>query len=134
MILPVNNGAGVAAAFASKDFANALKALGFYNSQTGKFAVGGSQGYTYTDSLALALWFVPNSQKTLRIADLIQLEMRYREQYVEKKSASFLMSEQNTYCRIKAKGNLISVLPITSLDAEHSANGIDIESVKYAGY
>ena len=76
MILPVNNPGAVASAFGSKNIANAMSSLGIYNGTS--FVVGGSDQTTYKDSLALALWIVPNSDKLLRVADLIQLEMRTR--------------------------------------------------------
>ena len=132
MILPVNSAGSVRGAFASKNTANALRALGYHNGTT--FVIPGSNSFSYKDSLAFGLWFVPNTEKLLRVADLIQLEMRYREQHVENKAASFLMSEQNTYCRIKCIGKYSAVLPMISLDSSDSARGIEFQSIKYAGY
>ena len=132
MILPINNASEVTAAFSLSDTANALNALGFYDGSS--FSIPGSNAFSYKDSLSLGLWFVRNSNKLLRIADLIQLEMRYREQYVENKTATFMMGDQNTYCRIKCIGKFSAVLPMLSLDSGDSARGIEFQSIKYAGY
>ena len=132
MILPINNASDVTVAFSLSDTANALNALGFYDGSS--FSIPGSNAFSYKDSLSLGLWFVCNSNKLLRIADLIQLEMRYREQYVENKTATFMMGDQNTYCRIKCIGKFSAVLPMLSLDSGDSARGIEFQSIKYAGY
>lgn len=132
MILNVNGASGVAAAFASKDVANALTALNYFNGTT--FVVNGSDYFSYKDCLSFALWFVPNSTKMLRLSDLIQLEMRYREQYVDGTGAKFLMSEQNTYCRVKSIAKFNSVLPIVSIGSNSGVNETVIQSIKYAGY
>ncbi len=132
MILPIQSAGQVTSAFATHDMEKALKNLGYYHEN--KFVIPGTDLFTYKDSLAFALWFVPNSKKLLRAADLIQLEMRYREQHVENKSADFLMSEQNTYCRIKCIGKFSAVLPMISLESGDSVRGIEFQSVKYAGY
>lgn len=132
MILPVNAAGSVNSAFSSRNTENALKTLGYYNGTN--FTVHGAYSFSYKDSLAFALWFVPNSEKMLRVADLIQLEMRYREQHIENKTATFLMSEQNTYCRIKCIGRFNSILPMISLNSGESVKGIKIQSIKYAGY
>lgn len=136
MILNVNAPEAAASAFASKNFVGAMKSLGILNESRADnpFYVSGADGFSYRDSLALALWLVPNSAKMMRTADLIQLEMRYREQYVELKGATFLMSEQNTYCRIKCRAKLNSILPIISLGSNSGVNGISFTSIKYAGY
>ena len=132
MILPVNSAGTVTTAFASKSTADALSALGYHSGTT--FVIPGSYAFSYKDSLLFGLWFVPNSEKLLRVADLIQLEMRYREQHVEHKTAAFLMSEQNTYCRIKCIGKYSAVLPMISLDSSDSTRGIAFQSIKYSGY
>lgn len=132
MILPINNAGEVTTAFSQADTANALNALGFYDGAS--FAIPGSNAFSYADSLSFGLWLLDDSDKLLRIADLIQLEMRYREQYVENKTATFMMADQNTYCRIKCIGKFSAVLPILSLDSSDSARGIEFQSIKYAGY
>ena len=132
MILPINSVSSVNSAFASKDFVSGMKSLGIFNGE--KFTVKGYDNTNYRDALAFALWFVPNSDKMLRVADLIQLEMRYRQQYVEKSSATFLLSEQNTFCRAKCVGNLNSILPVISLGNSENIKGTQIQSIKYVGY
>lgn len=132
MILPINSMSSVKSAFASKDFLAGMRSLGILKDKT--FTVKGYDETNYRDALAFALWFVPNSKKMLRVADLVQLEMRYREQHVEKGTAKFLMSEQNTFCRVKAVGNLNSVLPVISLSDGNNVKGTLIQSIKYVGY
>lgn len=132
LILTVNNPSKVASAFSSKDVGNALTALGYYTGSG--FKVNGTDVFSYKDTLALALWFVPNTDKMLRVADLIQLEMRYREQYYNNKTATFLMSEQNTYCRIKTTASFNSALPVISLGDSGNPDDAAIQSIKYVGY
>ena len=132
MILPVNEASAVNSAFASADFLAGMRALGIL--EENQFTVNGYDKTNYSDALAFALWFVPNSEKMLRIADLIQLEMRYREAHVANGTATFLMSEQNTFCRVKCSGSLNSMLPVVSLDNTGGTNGTLIQSIKYVGY
>ncbi len=132
MIIPINNPGLVKSAFASKSAANALRDLGCYDGTN--FFVDGSNKFTYTDALSFALWFVPNSDKMLRLSDLIQIEMRYRQQYVDNEPATFLMKEMNTYCRVKSVAELNPILPIISLDSTNTIRGLDFHTIKYAGY
>ncbi len=132
MALQIHAAASIVDAFTPNDSAVALAALGIYDGAA--MYVSGSYALTYKDSLAVALWFVPNTNKMTRLADLIQLEMRYREQYVENKTATFLMSNQNTYCRIRCNAKFIGALPVISLDTDQSTRGIQFQTVKYAGY
>ena len=132
MILPISNSQVVPSAFSIGDIPNAMRVLGRYDGTN--FNVSGDYPFSYEDSLSFALWFVSNTNKMLRIADLIQLEMRYREQYVENVTAEFAMSNQNTYCRMKSVGKFSSLLPVISLDADKGVKGITIQSIKYAGY
>ena len=132
MILPINNIELVDNSFASKDFMKAMTSLGVYKNET--FKVDGYDKTNYRDALAFALWFVPNTEKLLRVADLVQLEMRYIEHHVQYQSASFLLSKQNTFCRVKCIGSLNSILPVISLSTNKDVNGTSIQSVKYLGY
>ena len=141
MILPINNILAVKDAFAGRDFLMGMKALGIAQEDTSTsdehdyiFVVDGYDTTNYRDALAFALWFVPNSEKMLRVADLIQLEMRFREQYVEHGTASFLMSNQNTFCRVMCTGKLNSILPVISLKSGTEVKGTSIQSIKYIGY
>ncbi len=131
-MFPINEAAKVKSAFASKNLLNALKTLGILSGST--FSISGVDQTNYRDALALALWFVPNSKKMLRVADLIQLEMRYHQQYVEKKPADFLMSEQNTFCRVRSVGRLNSILPVISLNSSGAIKGTEFQSIRYVGY
>lgn len=132
MILPIDNVASVSNAFVSADFLEGMRLLGILDENT--FKVEGYDDTDYSDALAFALWFVPNSEKMLRIADLVQLEMRYREQHVEHGAATFLMSNQNTFCRVKCTGKLNSILPVISLGSGDEVDGSLIQSIKYIGY
>ncbi len=132
MILPINNAGAVSGAFAAKDFLSAMRSLGVLKDNI--FTIDGYDQTNYRDALAFALWFVPNSKKMLRVADLVQLEMRYRERYIEKSTPTFLMSEQNTFCRVKCSGNLNSVLPVISISDGEDVKGTPIQSIKYVGY
>lgn len=131
-LLPLNDPAKIAAAFDAHDFADGMNKLGWHNGTT--FVIPGVEAYSYTDSIALAMWFVPNSTKLMRVADLIQLEMRYREQYVDGVAATFLMSEQNTYCRVKVTARLRAMLPIISLGNNGSIQGTTFRAIRYSGY
>lgn len=132
MILPVSNPRVVSSAFETRDVASAMRILGYYDGTN--FNISGAYSFSYEDSLAFALWFVSNTDKMLRIADLIQLEMRYREQHVENATAQFLMSNQNTYCRVKCISKFSSLLPVISIDSNNGVKGISFQSIKYAGY
>ncbi len=132
LVLPVNNPSKVASAFASHDVGNALTALGYYTGNS--FKINGTDIFSYRDTLAFALWFVPNSDKMLRVADLIQLEMRYREQHYNNKTATFLMSEQNTYCRIKTTASFNAALPVISMGNSGGPDDAKLQSIKYVGY
>lgn len=132
MILDINNISASGSKFISGSITDAMKQLGYYNGST--FSIPGAYPCSYMDSIAIALWMVPNSTKMFRVADLIQLEMRYKEQYLDGKAATFLMSEQNTYCRVKVVAKLNSILPVVSLGEGNSMANITFQSIKYAGY
>ena len=131
-LLPLNEPEKIIQAFEAHDFADAMYKLGWYDGT--KFVLPGGTAYTYTDCVSLAMWFVPNSTKLQRVADLIQLEMRYRQQYVDGGQATFLMSEQNTYCRVGVTANLRAMLPIISLGSSGTIQGTAFQAIRYAGY
>ncbi len=133
MILSINNPDSVKAAFVSKKFANAMTALDIIKPD-GKIVVQGADKTNYRDALALALWIVPNSKKLVRVADVVQLEMRYTQQYVEKENVDFLMKEKNTFCRVKCTAKTNSVLPVIAPSSSNGINGTAIQSIKYVGY
>lgn len=132
MVLPITNPSAVRGAFASGDFQAAMRSLGILKGTV--YTVEGQDATNYRDALAFALWIVPNSKKMLRVADLVQLEMRYREQYIQNTEAQFLMSNQNTFCRVKTVGKLNSILPVLSLGSNNSMANAGIQSIKYVGY
>lgn len=135
LILPLGNTGAVTSAFASRTASAAVQKLVTYNQAAARYEIAGRDALNYTDSLSLALWFVPNDQKLLRVADLIQLEMRYGQQYQEMIPATFLMSNQNTYCRVECTAKMNAILPILSIGgADHSLQGHTLNSTKYAGY
>lgn len=100
-----------------------------------RLTTNGSGLADYTDYLSLALWFVPNTEKMLRISDLIQLEMRYRQKYVTNETVDFYMKNQNSYCRANVMAVFNSILPVISLSGnDRDMNGIKINAVKFVGY
>ena len=132
MILPINSADTVAQAFASHNLETALKELGFYEDDTIK--IPGSNAYSYIDCLLHALFYIDDQTKLMRVADMIQMETRYSQQYVENKTATFLMANQNTYCRIKCVGKFNAALPMLSLNTGNTTRGLEFQSIKYAGY
>ena len=132
MILPINNSAAVSSAFAGASFDAAMGSLGAVSG--GTVVVDGLEKGNYTDALAQALWFVPNSDKLVRVADLIQMEMRYRERYVENKTPTFLMKNQNTFCRVKCIAKMNALLPVLSMSENGGINAYRFQNVKYVGY
>ena len=135
LILPLGNTGAVTTAFASRNASTAVQKLVNYNQAAARYEIAGRDALNYTDSLSLALWFVPNDQKLLRVADLIQLEMRYSQQYQDMIPVTFLMSNQNTYCRVECTAKMNAILPILSIGgADHSLQGHTMSSTKYAGY
>ena len=133
LILPITNIPEVEKAFNGDAIVVALDSLGVFNDQM-EIQIDGLNHCDYRDSLMLALWFVPNSEKLMRVADLIQMEMRYREQYVEGGSATFLLSEQNTFCRVKCGAKLNSILPVIAAGSNGGVKGTEFLSIKYVGY
>ncbi len=137
MILPLNNPALVTSAFTKTDFMESMTVLGITEEDVDgnvKIKIEGADQTNYRDSLAMSLWLVKNSEKLLRIGDLIQLEMRYREAHVENKTPKFLMSEQNTFCRVECEAKMNFVLPVISLGSNSGIQGTKISSIKYVGY
>lgn len=120
------------AAFGSGSVENALSALGVYNGS--EFAIGGDDPMTYRDSLMLALYLVPDSKKLARMADLMQLEIRYKQRYVTGHPVDFLMQNENTYCRVRAQARLNSVLPVIAQGSNGNMGSLRFSSIQYTGY
>lgn len=113
-------------------FEDAMQTLGVYNGTD--FEVGGSEPFTYRNGLSLALCLVPNNTKLARMADLMQLEMRYRQSYLIGETPDFLMQTQNTYCRVRASAKLNSILPVIALSGNGNVGALRFSSIKYVGY
>lgn len=85
----------------------------------------------YKYYLWLFMLFVPNQTEVMRIADLIQMEMRYKKLG----KSEFLLKNVHTYVRCEASGELNSILPVLSLnDNSLNGKGIELTTVKYVGY
>ncbi|MBQ4260129.1 MAG: hypothetical protein IJB84_07730 [Lachnospiraceae bacterium] len=142
--LPLHNPGLVKDAFSSGSIPEALKVLGMdvenenleteENPEEEKNPEDEEIGTTYRDYLALGLWLVPNSHKLPRIADIVQLEMRYREAYINQQTPEFLMSNKNTFCRVKVTASLNSILPVISVGSDSKVDGTKFQSIKYVGY
>lgn len=97
----------------------------------------GTMPLTYSEYLWLMLLLTSNKTKVARVADLIQMDMRYREVYAGKGSgtAKFLMSDMKTFIRVKATANFNSILPIIGMGKQDINDiGIKVKSTKYVGY
>lgn len=132
LIFDINSPEEVANAFSTSNLVTAFERLGILNND--EYNVQGYSKFSYLDNLSFALWFVSNKEKLSRVSDLIQLEMRYNQQYVEGSTATFLMSDMDTYCRIKVKGKLNSVLPVISSGQNGGLQNITVSSTKYSGF
>jgi hypothetical protein len=90
--------------------------------------------FDYEGYMNIFLFFVPNRTKVMRMADLIQMELRYK-QLVNGKTVDFLMKEAETYVRVYAEGSYNSILPVISLgNTDGGQTGWTLKSVKYVGY
>lgn len=86
----------------------------------------------YKDYLWFFLCFVPNQTKTMRIADLIQMEMRFKKQG---KKGNFELKNLHSYVRSESEGAYNSILPVISLKNNSlNGRGIKMSCVKYVGY
>ncbi len=141
LFLPMEKAGAVASSFSStRTVPDSLRSVGSLTEykrsdySDSSLTVNGKDFFNYTDYISFALWLVPNSNKLLRVADLIQTEMRYRQKYVNRETASFLMQNQYTYARVEANAKFNSILPIISLGSNSNLNGIGISSINYVGY
>ncbi len=89
----------------------------------------------YKDYLWFFLFFTPNQTKVMRTADLIQMEMRYKDYYYDGKGLKFELQNLHTYVRCEAEGTFNSILPVISLsDNTLNGRGFKVRCVKYVGY
>jgi hypothetical protein len=92
--------------------------------------VEGFINFSYEDYLWLFMFFMPNHTKVMRMADLMQMEVRYAEP-----EKNFLMKNANTFMRVENSAKFVSILPIISLGSETiNDRKITIKSTKYIGY
>lgn len=86
----------------------------------------------YKDYLFFFLFFSPNQTKTMRVADLIQMEMRFKKY---SKGTDFELKNLHTYVRCEAEGTFNSILPVLSLSNDTlNGRGFKVNCVKYVGY
>lgn len=86
----------------------------------------------YENYLWFFLFFSPNQTKTMRVADLIQMEMRFKKY---SKGTSFELKNLHTYVRCEAEGTFNSILPVLSLSNDTlNGRGFKVNCVKYVGY
>ena len=86
----------------------------------------------YDNYLWFFLFFTPNQTKVMRVADLIQMEMRFKKQ---SKGTNFQLQNLHTYVRCEAEGTFNSILPVLSLsDNSLNGRGFKVSCVKYVGY
>lgn len=91
--------------------------------------------FSYDNYLWLMLFLTSNNQKVTRVADLIQMDLRYQQVYSKGTSATFLMSDMNTFIRVKASAKFNSILPIIAMNKGNINDyGIKVTSTKYVGY
>lgn len=82
--------------------------------------------FTYEYYCWLFLFFVGNETKVKRVADLIQMDLRYQGK------VDFLMSKANTFTRAKVTTTFRPILPIIGMN--ENLGGLKVKSIKYAGY
>lgn len=92
----------------------------------------GTPKMKYQDYLWFYLFFTPNQTKVMRVADLMQMEMRFKKQA---KGTDFQMQNLHTYVRCEAEGTFNSILPVISLSNNTlNGRGFKVKCVKYVGY
>jgi len=95
-------------------------------------SVDGMFKMKYDNYLWFFLFFTPNQTKVMRVADLMQMEMRFKKQA---KGTNFQMQNLHTYVRCEAEGTFNSILPVISLsDNTLNGRGFKVRCVKYVGY
>lgn len=92
--------------------------------------------FSYDNYIWLMLFLTSNNTKVMRVADLIQMDLRYQQAYNGKGgTAKFLMSDMNTFIRVKATAKFNSILPIIAMNKGNINDyGINVTSTKYVGY
>lgn len=86
----------------------------------------------YDNYLWFFLFLTPNKTKVMRVADLIQMEMRFKKQ---SKGKDYRLENLHTYVRCEAEGTFNSILPVISLsDNSLNGKGFTVSCVQYVGY
>lgn len=99
------------------------------------FDIDGMFDMEYQDYLWLFLFFTPNQTKVMRMADLIQIEMRYKKFTDGKEWNKYELRNMHTYVRCESHATFNSILPVFSLGEQGINNrGIRLKSIKYVGY
>ena len=89
----------------------------------------------YKTYMFMFMLFIPNRLKVQRIADLIQMELRYEQQYKKSVPATVLLRDYHTFVRVETHATLNSVLPVISLGKDGiNKAGWKLDAVKYVGY
>lgn len=88
----------------------------------------------YRYYLFLFMILQSNRLKVKRMADLIQLELRYKE-YLKGGMPQTLLEDYHTFIKVDAKASLNSILPVFSLGSDgKKKTGWGMKSIKYVGY
>lgn len=86
----------------------------------------------YQDYLWFYLLLIPNKTKVMRMADLIQMEMRFAK---FGPSMKFELKNLHTYVRCEATATFNPILPVIPLGSSTSSmDELQITAVKYVGY
>lgn len=89
----------------------------------------------YKTYLFLFMLFQSNRLKVQRMADLIQMELRWEQLYQKGTGPDVLLEDYHTFVRVETEATLNSVLPVISLGKDGiNKAGWKIKSTKYVGY
>lgn len=135
MIFPVTDAQQVISTTASGDFVQTVSRFYTENGENGIYRVEGYDefAYDYKSALAFALWFVGNSDKVARTADLIELEINQKRVSVGLDPDAKLF-HYFTYIGVDLKGHFNPILPVISPTKEGGLRAVKLESTKYIGY
>ena len=105
------------------------------DTQVNCYTVSGSDDADYNDYIAVALWFVSNADKLMRLSDVIQLEMRYKQAHILGETVSFRSKNYYTYCRVETNATFSTLLPVISINGGGNALSVSsFKSIKYVGF
>jgi len=104
---------------------------------TKKLLEGLEEGFLkleYRNYLFLFMLLQSNRQKIMRMADLIQMELRYKE-YSKGTNPDILLEDYHTFVRVKSTASLNSILPVISFNKDDNKSiGWPLSTIKYVGY